>query len=207
MIEELFAETPVVPVVVIDNADDAVRLAETLLSAGIKTMEITLRTPGALDAIEAVARAVPDVVLGAGSIRSPGQLGQALDAGARFCVSPGFSAGILTEAKQRRTLLIPGAATASEIMQLVDQDYDFVKFFPAELSGGVAMLKALSAPLPEVRFFPTGGINPDLAADYLALPSVVCVGGSWFVPPDKIREGDFGWIHQQSIELMARLNG
>ncbi len=98
MIEELFAETPVVPVVVIDNADDAVRLAETLLSAGVKTNEITLRTPGALDAIEAVARAVPDVVLGAGSIRSPGQLGQALDAGARFCVSPGFSAGILTDA-------------------------------------------------------------------------------------------------------------
>ena len=207
MTSELFAETAVVPILVIDDAEDAVKLAETLMYAGFKVIEITLRTPAALKAIEAVAKTIPDVSLGAGSIRSPRQLEQALEAGAKFCVSPGFSESIITEAKLLEASLIPGAATAAEIMQLYEQGYDFVKFFPAELSGGVAMLKAFSAPLPEVRFFPTGGINSDLVPHYLDLPSVVCVGGSWFVPPKKIKQRDFDWIHRESSEIMARLNG
>ena len=207
MMTELFNETPVVPVVVIDEVTKAIRIADTLLSAGIETIEVTLRTDVALMAIEELASAKPEICVGAGSIRQVGQISEAISAGARFFVSPGFNAGIIAEAKRRQAVFIPGAATATEVMQLAEHGYDFVKFFPAELSGGVTMLKALSAPLPEVRFFPTGGITADLALSYLELPCVKCIGGSWFVPAEKIREGDFDWIYQETLRVTELLNG
>ncbi len=204
--EDLFVDTPIVPVVVIDDIDQAVPLAKALISAGIGVIEITLRTDAAFAAIEQVARECPDICVGAGSIRSATQIGQVMDAGARFCVSPGFSDGLLIEADARDAHLIPGAGTAAEALQLYERGYDFVKFFPAEVSGGLRMIKALSAPLPEISFFPTGGITAELAVDYLGLDCVRCVGGSWFVSPDRVRAGDFSWITAQASAALRILS-
>ena len=204
---ELFSETPVVPVVVIDDAGKAVDLADALLSAGVKAMEITLRTDAGLAAIKKVSSERPEICVGAGSIRRTDQIRVVMDTGARFCVSPGFTPGIIEEAERREAALIPGASTAAEVLQLAEYGYRFVKFFPAELSGGIAMLKALTAPIPEMRFFPTGGISADLAPGYLDLDCVPCVGGSWFVPAGKIRESDFDWIYKQARKVTDYLNG
>lgn len=181
----------IVPVVVIEDADRAVPLAETLLAAGLSAIEITLRTDSALDAIRRVADAVPAMLVGAGSIRRPSQISEVQSAGARFAVSPGATDELLAAASDARLPLVPGAVTAYEVTQLMNRGYTLLKFFPAELAGGVAMLKALGAPLPEARFFPTGGITTKNAADYLALPNVACLGGTWITPADLLRSKDF----------------
>lgn len=198
----LLSDTRLVPVVVIEDPASAVPLARALLDAGINAIEITLRTPAALDAIRAVASEVPDIICGAGSIRRRQQLTDIRDAGARFAVSPGSSYDLLSAAEDFP--FVPGAETATEMIGLLDAGYTLQKFFPAELIGGLARISALSAPLPEVRFFPTGGINAALAAQYLAHPKVHCIGGSWFVPADALREGKFTAIRIAASEALQK---
>ena len=201
---ELLAGQRIVPVVVIEEAASAVPLAETLLEAGLGAIEVTLRSDAALEAIERIASAVPDLVLGAGSVRRAEHLARVRDAGARFAVSPGATERLLDEADAVALPFVPGAVTASEILRLLERGYTLQKFFPAELSGGVAQLRALAAPLPEVRFFPTGGITPERASEYLALPCVACLGGSWMVPAALLADGDYEAIGRLSRDA-ARL--
>ena len=203
---DILADCRVVPVVVIDDHESAVELAVTLLDAGIKAIEVTLRTPAALAAVEQIAKHVPDILLGAGSVRQASHFAQIVDAGAKFAVSPGASDALIKGAKEARIPYVPGAATASEMLNLLEQGYQLQKFFPAELGGGTAMLKALSAPLPEVKFFPTGGVTAQLAPAYLQLPSVHCIGGTWIATPDLITSGDFrkiGELAQAALKVTA----
>ncbi|WP_405237318.1 bifunctional 4-hydroxy-2-oxoglutarate aldolase/2-dehydro-3-deoxy-phosphogluconate aldolase [Lentisalinibacter orientalis] len=190
-IRTLLGGTRVVPVIVLEDAGQAVELARTLCAAGLPVLEITLRTDAAAEAIRRIAAEVPEAVVGAGSVRSAAHLRQCVEAGAQFAVSPGASPGLLDAADDAEVPLVPGAATASEVMRLLERGYILQKFFPAEGAGGTAMLKALGAPLPEARFFPTGGITEALAREYLALPNVDCVGGSWIAPPALLAAGDF----------------
>lgn len=195
----LFTNISVVPVVVIRDAELAVPLAQTLLEAGLGAIEITLRTDAALAAIERVAAEVPELLVGAGSVRHERQFQAICDAGANFAVSPGGTEKLLAEALRRQIHFVPGAVTASEILALLERGYTLQKFFPAELAGGRKMLQALAAPIPEVAFFPTGGISAQLAGDYLQLDCVSCIGGSWFVPETSLAEGDF-----EEIDRLAR---
>lgn len=190
----VLARERIVSVVVIEDEHTAVPLAETLLEAGLGAIEVTLRTERALAAIERIAAAVPAMVLGAGSVRHGEQLVQVANAGARFAVSPGATERLLDAAETAGLPLVPGAVTASEVMRLLERGYTLQKFFPAELAGGVKTLKALAGPLPQARFFPTGGITPELARDYLALGVVACVGGSWLAPADLLAKRDFAGI-------------
>jgi 2-dehydro-3-deoxyphosphogluconate aldolase/(4S)-4-hydroxy-2-oxoglutarate aldolase len=183
----LLASVSVLPVVVLQDATHAVPLAETLLRAGITAMEITLRTGAALSAIEAVATAVPEMLTGAGTVMQMAQMRSAQSAGARFAVSPGTTEELLASAC---VPYVPGAATASECMALQNAGYTLAKFFPAEALGGIATLQSLSGPMPDLRFCATGGIHAANASAYLALSNVACVGGSWFVPEDRVAAGD-----------------
>lgn len=191
---EFFASAAVVPVVVIEEADTAVELAATLAGAGLKFVEVTLRTPAALSAIERIANEVPEAIVGAGSVRRASQMSEIVSAGARFAVSPGASDGLLRAAADCALPFVPGAVTPSESIKLLECGYRLQKFFPAELAGGMAMLKAFAAPIPEARFFPTGGITVESAADYLAMQNVACVGGSWVAPISLLRKRDFDGI-------------
>ena len=195
----LLTGATIVPVVVVEDPSIAIPLADALFEAGLDTIEITLRTSGALQAIERISTTYPDARVGAGSVRTAEQFEQIRDAGARFAVSPGSSERLLDAAEKLEMPFVPGAATASEIIRLHERGYTLVKFFPAELAGGIQMLKALAAPLPEARFFPTGGITPELAPDYLRLPCVTCIGGSWLTPKDLLAAGDF-----DSLARLAR---
>ena len=199
----LLSKSRIVPVVVIEDAATAVDLAKTLRDVGLGAIEVTLRTECALAAIELIANQVPDIIVGAGSMRRPAQFAEIAARGARFAVSPGATDLLIDEAIRSNMPLVPGAATASEMINLMERGYVLQKFFPAELLGGVAMLKALSAPLPEIRFFPTGGITAALAKDYLSLSCVTCIGGSWFVPAALLREGQFEKIGQLAAEAVA----
>ncbi|MCB1645593.1 MAG: bifunctional 4-hydroxy-2-oxoglutarate aldolase/2-dehydro-3-deoxy-phosphogluconate aldolase [Pseudomonadales bacterium] len=203
----LLENETIVPVVVIEDAGKATMLAQTLLSAGIGAIEITLRTGAALEAIRQIATHVPEIVVGAGSVRRPDQFQEVIDAGARFAVSPGATHEILDAADQTGLPLVPGAVTPSEVLNLLQRGYTLQKFFPAELAGGIPFIRALSAPIPEVSFFPTGGINATLAVEYLALPNVHCIGGSWFVAADLISSGDFETIARLSCEAVEIANG
>jgi 2-dehydro-3-deoxyphosphogluconate aldolase/(4S)-4-hydroxy-2-oxoglutarate aldolase len=191
---DLLAAQRVVPVVVIDNADDAVPLAKTLLENGLDAIEVTLRTAAGLDAIERIASEVPGMLVGAGSVRRAAQVAAVKSAGASFAVSPGSSDALLEAIADARLPFVPGAVTASEMLGLLDLGYTLQKFFPAELSGGAAFLRAIGAPIPEVSFMPTGGIGPGNAGDYLSLPNVACIGGSWIAPPGLLRDGNFAAI-------------
>ncbi|MBD3646269.1 MAG: bifunctional 4-hydroxy-2-oxoglutarate aldolase/2-dehydro-3-deoxy-phosphogluconate aldolase [Pseudomonadales bacterium] len=202
----LFTDCPIVPVVTIADAAHAAPLAEVLLAAGIGAMEITLRTEAAIDAIRSASQ-VPGILVGAGSIRRVDQLVSAADAGARFCVSPGATPALCDKAAEIDLPFVPGVATASDCLVLMERGYELVKFFPAEVNGGVAAIKALAAPMPELRFFPTGGINALNVKDYLSLEAVTCVGGSWFVPGDALAAGDFLRIEQLAAEAMADVQG
>lgn len=197
-IEAILKLAPVVPVLVIDEVATAVPLARALVAGGLKAIEVTFRTPAALESIRAIAAEVEGAHVGAGTVLTPAQVGQAVDAGCRFMVSPGASPDLLAAAEGCPVPLLPGAATASEAMALLERGYTFQKFFPAEPAGGVAYLKALAQPLAGVRFCPTGGISRDSAGRYLALPNVVCVGGSWVAPGDRVAEG--AW---KDIEALA----
>lgn len=198
-IEEILALAPVVPVLVVDNVAAAVPLARALVAGGLKAIEVTFRTEAALESIRAIAAEVEGAVVGAGTVLTAAQVDDALQAGCRFMVSPGASRDLLSAVARCPVPLLPGAATASEAMTLLEQGYAFQKFFPAEPAGGTAYLKALSQPLAGIRFCPTGGISRASAGSYLALPNVVCVGGSWVAPADKVAAGDWG-----AIEDLAR---
>lgn len=190
---------PVIPVVVLEKADDAAPLARALFAGGLRTVEITLRTPAALDAIRAASAAAPDLVVGAGTVLTEDDIHAAAEAGARYALSPGATIPLLRAGRDAPIPLVPGVATASEIMQGLALGYRCFKFFPAEQLGGVATLRAIGAPLPAAKFCPTGGIGPEKVRDYLALDNVLCVGGSWIAPADKIKAGDWA-----GIEALAR---
>lgn len=190
---------PVVPVVVIHELAHAVPLARALVAGGTPAIEVTLRTPVALDAIRAIAVEVDGAQVGVGTVLSPRDLEAAERAGARFAVSPGVTHDLLDAADDSEVPLLPGAATASEVMQLLERGYTYQKCFPAAAIGGAALLRAWAGPLPAARFCPTGGITVDSAREYLALPNVVCVGGSWLAPRQAVEAGDW-----KMIESLAR---
>jgi len=200
--EEL-RRVPVVPVLTVDDAKLAVPLARALVAGGLRILEVTLRTQGALEVIRRIVQEVPGVVVGAGTVRTPDQGHSAIAAGARFLVSPGMTPRLVQSADGWSVPFLPGAATPSEAMALADLGYRALKFFPAEPLGGVAALKALAAPLPDVVFCPTGGIGPDTARDYLALPNVVTVGGSWVAPAAAIAKEDWDTITRLAREAAA----
>ena len=185
---------PVIPVVTIELAEHAVPLARALLAGGLNVVEITLRTPAALDAVRAIVAEVSGIVVGVGTVIRPIDVTHAVDAGADFLISPGTPAGLVQALADAPVPVLPGCATASEAMTLAAFGFPVLKFFPAEPSGGARWLKAVAEPLPEIRFCPTGGINGDNAASYLALRNVLAVGGSWVAPADAIAAGDFSGI-------------
>jgi 2-dehydro-3-deoxyphosphogluconate aldolase / (4S)-4-hydroxy-2-oxoglutarate aldolase len=198
-LHDLLAMAPVVPVLAIDSVEAALPLARALVAGGLPILEITLRTPAALEVIRAISGEIESAVVGAGTVLSPQQYRDAMRAGARFVVSPGATAALLDVAEASSVPFLPGAGTSSEVMRLLERDYGCLKFFPAEPSGGVAYLQALAAPLPGARFCPTGGIDAARAPAYLALPNVLCIGGSWVAPRDAVAAGDW-----PAITLLAR---
>jgi 2-dehydro-3-deoxyphosphogluconate aldolase / (4S)-4-hydroxy-2-oxoglutarate aldolase len=202
-LREVLRRVAVVPVLTIDRVDVAVPLAQALAEAGLSVLEITLRTPVALASIREIANAVPGALVGAGTVRSPEQAEEALAAGARFLVSPGITTRLLSAAESWSVPFLPGVATASEAMALGDLGYRVLKFFPAEPAGGVAALKALAAPLQELFFCPTGGIDLAKSRDYLAQPNVVCVGGSWITPADAVAAANWAAISVLAREASA----
>ena len=188
---EVMALCPVIPVLTIEKASDAVPLARALVAGGLKVLEITLRTPAAIEAIEAIAREVPGAVTGAGTVLNARDWARAEKAGAQFIVSPGLTDPLIRVAAGSTLAFLPGVATAGELMRGLDAGLTSFKFFPAETSGGAPALKALYGPFADIRFCPTGGITAKTARDYLALPNVLCVGGGWVAPNDAIASGDW----------------
>ena len=197
---------PVVPVLVVDDVNSAVLLARALVAGGLRAIEVTLRTPAGLDAIRAVADQVEGAVPGAGTVLDAAQYEQAVDAGSQFIVSPGTTLELLDYAKTSPVPMLPGAATASEVMALREEGYKVLKFFPAEQAGGASYLKSLSSPLADMMFCPTGGINLKNANDYLSLPNVVCVGGSWVAPKALVQAGDWDGITTLAKEAFELAN-
>lgn len=190
---DICQRAPIVPVLVVKDAAKARPLAEALVAGGLPALEVTLRTPAALEAIREMTQVTGGVV-GAGTLITPADVHAAVDAGAQFGVSPGATDVLLDACEEAGLPLLPGAATASEAMRLLARGYDMLKFFPAEASGGAQALKAIGAPLPQISFCPTGGINPTNAASYLSLPNVICAGGSWVAPADLVAAGDWAAI-------------
>ena len=195
---------PVMPVMVIKNLDDAVPLAKALVAGGIKVLEITLRTPIALEAIRLISQEVKEAIVGAGTITTPEQLKAAEAAGAVFAISPGLTPALLMAAKEGNIALIPGISTLSELMVGMEAGLDHFKFFPAEAAGGIPMLKAIAGPIPQVTFCPTGGISPENYNAYLSLNNVACVGGSWLVPEDAVKEKN--WAKVTELAKLAIAN-
>jgi 2-dehydro-3-deoxyphosphogluconate aldolase / (4S)-4-hydroxy-2-oxoglutarate aldolase len=202
-LETMLGLAPVVPVLVVESVASALPLARALVAGGLPMLEITLRTQAALDVIRTIAAEVEGAVVGAGTVLTPGQLAEIEKLGARFAVSPGVTDSLLAAARDSAVPLLPGAASASEVMRMLEHGYRAMKFFPAEPAGGVAYLKALGSPLPEARFCPTGGIDAERATAYLALPNVVCVGGSWVAPADAVRTGDWARIERLARDAAA----
>jgi len=192
--KELFAMGPVVPVLVIKNVEDALPIAKALLAAGIKVLEVTLRTPSALEVIKVIADELPEAVVGAGTVTNREMLQRCADAGAKFAISPGLTKDLLKAGNEGDIALIPGISSISEMMDAIDLGYDHLKFFPAEASGGVKAIKSIGGPFPDIRFCPTGGINLSNVRDYLALPNVACCGGSWLVTDDIVEQKNWAEI-------------
>jgi 2-dehydro-3-deoxyphosphogluconate aldolase/(4S)-4-hydroxy-2-oxoglutarate aldolase len=190
-VDDLMTAGPVIPVLTIERAEDAVPLAGALVAGGLKALEVTLRTSGALEAIRLIAHEVPDAIVGAGTVLNAQDFDRALAAGARFVVSPGLTEPLIGAARDAHVAFLPGVATASEVMRGLDAGLSRFKFFPAESSGGPAALRALNGPFPACRFCPTGGVTAASAATYLALPNVLCVGGAWVAPAAAIESGDW----------------
>ncbi|KUH37204.1 MULTISPECIES: bifunctional 4-hydroxy-2-oxoglutarate aldolase/2-dehydro-3-deoxy-phosphogluconate aldolase [Streptomyces] len=188
---------PVLPVVVVEDAAGAVPLARALVAGGLPAVEVTLRTPAALDAIRAITAEVPGALVGAGTVVSPRAVEEAVAAGARFLVSPGWTGGLLAAMEASGVPYLPGVSTVSEVVALLERGVRDMKFFPAEAAGGSAYLAALAGPLPTARFCPTGGITAGSARGYLALPNVPCVGGTWVAPPAALAAGD--WARVESL--------
>ncbi|CAM3724079.1 bifunctional 4-hydroxy-2-oxoglutarate aldolase/2-dehydro-3-deoxy-phosphogluconate aldolase [Rahnella bruchi] len=201
--EQILTSGPVVPVIVINKLEHAVPLAKALVAGGVRVLEVTLRTPCAMDAIRAIAKEVPEAIIGAGTVLNPEQLAEVTAAGAQFAISPGLTDALLKAANAGSIPLIPGICTVSELMMGLDAGLREFKFFPAEANGGVKALQAIAGPFPQVRFCPTGGISPANYRDYLALKSVLCIGGSWLVPADALESGDYARITELAKEAVA----
>jgi len=199
---QVMQDAPVIPVIVLHDVAHAVPMARALVAGGIRMLEVTLRTPQALACMEAIAKNVPEAVLGAGTVRSEADARAALNAGARFAVSPGYTSALGQACRTLGLPLLPGVATGSEIMQAQADGFSQLKFFPALQAGGLAMLKAWSGPFFDVDFCPTGGLTPENAPQFLALPNVRCVGGSWLVPADALAAGD--WARITALAAQAR---
>jgi 2-dehydro-3-deoxyphosphogluconate aldolase/(4S)-4-hydroxy-2-oxoglutarate aldolase len=202
---QVMQDAPVIPVIVLHDVAHAVPMARALVAGGIRMLEVTLRTPQALACMEAIARDVPEAVLGAGTVRSRSDAQAALNAGARFAVSPGYTSALGQACRDLGLPLLPGVATGSEIMQAQADGFSQLKFFPAMQAGGLAMLKAWSGPFFDVEFCPTGGLTPENAPQFLALPNVRCVGGSWLVPADALAAGD--WARITTLAAQAKALG
>jgi len=201
--KDLFEMGPVVPVLVIKSVEDALPIAEALLAAEIKVLEVTLRTPAALDVISTIAKALPEAVVGAGTVTNRDLLQRSADAGAKFAISPGLTKDLLQAGNEGDCALIPGISSISELMDGIDYGYDHFKFFPAEASGGVKAIQSIGGPFPDIRFCPTGGINLNNINNYLALKNVLCCGGSWLVSDEIVAAKDWKKITQlakQAIE-------
>ncbi|MBE0368785.1 bifunctional 4-hydroxy-2-oxoglutarate aldolase/2-dehydro-3-deoxy-phosphogluconate aldolase [Pseudoalteromonas aurantia] len=198
-IEQILSSAPVVPVVVIDNLEDAAPLAQALYNGGLKALEVTLRTPVAAQAVKIMKETVPEAYVGTGTVVDKASFEASVAAGADFMVSPGVNDELLALAKVSDIPFLPGAATPSEVMQLASHGFKFLKFFPAEAAGGVPMLKSIGGPLPQVTFCPTGGVSLDSAPKYLALKNVICVGGTWMLDKQLIANKDW-----QAIEALAK---
>lgn len=200
-VDDLPAHSPVIPVIVLHRRDHAVPMARALIEGGVRVLEVTLRTAAALDAIADIARDVPEAIVGAGTLRTAADAARARDAGARFAVSPGYSAALAQACREHALPLLPGVATASEVMAAADDGLRFLKLFPAAAVGGVELLRALGSPFADIGFCPTGGVSPANAPDYLRLPNVRCVGGSWLVPPDALEAHD--WARIRTLAAQA----
>ena len=200
---QVMQDAPVIPVIVLNDVAHAVPMARALVAGGVRMLEVTLRTPQALACMEAIAREVPEAVVGAGTVRTPADALSAARAGARFAVSPGYTHAVGQACRDAGLALLPGVATGSEIMMAQEDGLTELKFFPAMQAGGASMLKAWSGPFFDVRFCPTGGVTLANAPDFLALPNVVCVGGSWLVPTDALAQGDWARITQLARDTKA----
>ena len=196
---DLCAKAPVIPVLTIKDASTAPDLAGALVRGGLPVLEVTMRTPVALDAVRAIVAAVPEAIVGTGTVITPGDVEASIDAGAQFLVSPGCTRRLADAALASGLPFLPGVSSASEAMRAAELGFETLKFFPAEQCGGAALLKALGGPLPHLRFCPTGGVSPANLDSYLELPNVVCVGGSWVAPEDAIASGDW-----DRIEVLAK---
>jgi len=203
-IERIMRTAPVIPVIVIDQIDDAIPLARALVEGGLTVLEVTLRTDCALQAISDIKQAIPAAIVGAGTVISPEDVDRAVAAGAEFLVSPGSTADLIDAAQARQIPILPGVATPSEAMVLAARGLSQMKFFPAQAAGGVAMLKSILGPLPGIAFCPTGGVTEANAAEFLALDNVLCVGGTWMLDKDAIASKDWGQIEQRA-RLAAQL--
>ena len=199
----LLDRVPVVPVVVVNDLAQAVPVARALVAGGLPVIELTLRTPVALDAIRAIADEVPEILVGAGTVLTPGQAKEAKDAGAQFLVSPGATPSLLAGMTDTGLPFLPGTATVSEVLAVLETGLTEMKFFPAEASGGTGFLSSIASPVPAARFCPTGGITTASAASYLALPNVGCVGGSWLTPKDALETGDWARVEQLAAKAAA----
>ncbi|WP_127558960.1 bifunctional 4-hydroxy-2-oxoglutarate aldolase/2-dehydro-3-deoxy-phosphogluconate aldolase [Nioella ostreopsis] len=199
---EIAALAPIIPVLVVDDVAHARPLAEALVAGGLPALEVTLRTPAALDVIREMAK-VPGGVVGAGTLLTPEDVQAAKEAGATFGVSPGATDRLLDACEEADLPLLPGAATATEAMRLLERGYTMLKFFPAEASGGAPALKSIGAPIPQISFCPTGGVSMKNANDYLSLPNVLCAGGSWVAPKDAVESGDWARIETLAREAAA----
>ena len=198
-IEELMTISPVIPVIVIDDIDDAVPLAKALVNAGLKVLEITLRTDCGLAAISKIKNEVPDAIVGAGTVVTVDDLQQSIAAGSQFIVSPGTTAALVDAALEQSIPLLPGVVTPTEAMAMLSKGIRYMKFFPAQAAGGIPMLKSIAGPLPQIKFCPTGGVTADNASDFLALDNVLCVGGTWMLSKQDIAAKNWA-----AIELKAQ---
>lgn len=200
---QVMQDAPVIPVIVLNDVAHAVPMARALVAGGVRMLEVTLRTPQALACMEAIARDVPEAVVGAGTVRSKADAQAAANAGARFAVSPGYTSAVGQACRDLGLSLLPGVATGSEIMMAQEDGFTQLKFFPAMQAGGPAMLKAWSGPFFDVKFCPTGGVTLQNATEFLALPNVICVGGSWIVPADAMVKGEWDKITQLAKDTQA----
>jgi 2-dehydro-3-deoxyphosphogluconate aldolase/(4S)-4-hydroxy-2-oxoglutarate aldolase len=199
----LVSQTPVIPVLTIESVADAVPLARALAAGGLRVIEVTLRTKAAIEAIKAIAVQVPDCIVGVGTVMRPSDMASAIAAGGKYLVSPGTPAELAAALAEAAVPVLPGCATVSEAMALAARGFKVLKFFPAEASGGTAWLKSVAAPLPELKFCPTGGIDAKNIENYLACPNVLAVGGSWVAPKDAIASGDWSRITQLALQASA----
>lgn len=203
---QFVTQAPIIPVMVINRVEDAVPMAEALIAGGLTTLEVTLRTTCALDAIAAIAAALPNAMVGAGTVCTEEQFRSVVDSGARFVVSPGCSKGLIAASQATNTPMLPGAVTATEVMAVLAAGFPVIKFFPASTSGGAAAIKAFGGPFADARFVPTGGINPENLSDYLSLKNIVAAGGSWMLPNEACTEGDWATVTRLSREAVDLAN-